>query len=242
MESKVSRSLMAPLPVQTRSFLLVCALAGGLAVPLHPVASPISATIALLLGLIGLRVWRWSGLPDSIRAEAPRGPARFVQPASSLGLGLMVGLILLAVIRLAIEPSLPAAGARIAAAGALPLWRRAAIIYVAAVGEEILFRLLLLSLIAGLAVRLLRPAEGAANRGIVAAAILLSALAFAAVHLPAWSAVGTLTVGLALIVLALNGLGGLVFGYLFVKRGIAAAVWAHAGADCAIQLIGPLTR
>ncbi len=234
--------MTAPLPVQTRSFLLVCALAGGLAVPLHAVASPVSATVALLLGLVGLRVWRWSGLPNSIRAETPRGSARFVQPALSLGLGLMVGLVLLAVIRLAIEPGLPAAGARIAAAGALPLWRRAAIIYVAAVGEEILFRLLLLSLLAGLAVRLLRPADGAANRGIVWGATFLSALAFAAVHLPAWSAAGTLTTSLALMVLALNGLGGLVFGYVFVKRGIVAAMWAHAGADCAIQLIGPLTR
>jgi hypothetical protein len=234
--------MTAPLPVQTRSFLLVCALAGGLAVPVHAVASPVSATIAGLLGLLGLRVWRWSGLPDSIRAEAPGGFARFVQPALWLGLGLMVGLVLLAVIRLVIEPGLPAAGARIAAAGALPLWRRAAIIYVAAVGEEILFRLLLLSFIAGVGVRLLRPADGAANPGIVWGATLLSALAFAAVHLPAWSAAGTLTAGLALMVLTLNGLGGLVFGYLFVKRGIVAAMWAHAGADCAIQLIGPLTR
>lgn len=234
--------MMEPLPVHTRAFLLVCALAGGLAVPLHPLASPVSTAVGGLLGLLGLRVWRWSGLPDSIGAEAPRGLARLVQPALSMGCGLLVGLVLLGVIRLAIEPSFPAAGARIAAAGALPLWRRLAIIYVAAVGEELVFRLVLLSLIAGAAARLLRPRDGAANRGIVWGATFLSALAFASVHLPAWSAVGTLTTALALIVLALNGLGGLVFGYLFVRRGIAAAMWAHAGADCAIQLIGPLTR
>jgi hypothetical protein len=42
-------------------------------------------------------------------------------------------------------------------------------------------------------------------------------------------------------VLMLNSLGGLVFGTVFMKRGIVAAMWAHAGADCAIQLIGPLT-
>lgn len=234
--------MMEPLPVHTRAFLLVCALAGGLAVPLHPLASPVSTAVGGLLGLLGLLVWRWSGLPDSIGAETPRGLARLVKPALSMGCGLLVGLVLLGVIRLAVEPSLPAAGARIAAAGALPLWRRLAIIYVAAVGEELVFRLVLLSLIAGAAVRLLRPRDGATNPGIVWGATLLSALAFASVHLPAWSAVGTLTAALALIVVALNGLGGLVFGYLFVRRGIAAAMWAHAGADCAIQLIGPLTR
>jgi hypothetical protein len=33
-----------------------------------------------------------------------------------------------------------------------------------------------------------------------------------------------------------------VSGYLFVTRGIIAAIWAHAGADIATQLVGPLTR
>jgi hypothetical protein len=159
----------------------------------------------------------------------------------SMGLGLLVGLGALAVIRLVIEPAIPAAGARIAAAAALPLWRRVAIIYVAAVGEELVFRLILLSLIAGIVVRLVRRAEQGPGRRIIWVANGLSALAFAAVHLPAWSAMGPLSLGLALMVLTLNGLGGLVFGYVFVKHGIAAAMWAHAGADCAVQLIGPLT-
>jgi len=149
--------------------------------------------------------------------------------------------LLLGAIRLVIEPAVPAAGARIAAAAALPLWRRVVIIYVAAIGEELVFRLLLLSLVVGLAVRLVRRANGMPNRRIVWVANGLSAFAFAAVHLPAWSAMGPLSVGLALTVLTLNGVGGVVFGYVFVKHGILAAIWAHAGADCAIQLIGPLT-
>jgi hypothetical protein len=51
-----------------------------------------------------------------------------------------------------------------------------------------------------------------------------------------------LSLGLALIVLTLNGPGSAVFGYVFVTRGIVAAMWADAGADVATQLIGPLTR
>lgn len=99
----------------------------------------------------------------------------------------------------------------------------------------------LLSLIAGLAMRLPRIALSVPNRRAVWLAIGLSAFAFAAVHLPAWSAIGHVGLGLSLMVLTLNGLGGLVFGYVFVTRGIVAAMWAHAGADCAVQLIGPLT-
>lgn len=48
--------------------------------------------------------------------------------------------------------------------------------------------------------------------------------------------------GLAAAVLLLNGVAGIVLGYVFATRGILAAVLTHAGADTAIQLIGPLTR
>ena len=222
-------------------FVAACAIAGALAVPVDAIATPISTVVAGLVAVLGLRLWRWSGLPGSLKTEAPAGFERVVRRAAWLGLGLLVGLLLLGVIRLAIEPAIPAAGARIAAAAALPIWRRVVIIYVAAVGEELVFRLLLLSLVTGAAMRLLRRAAGVPSGGVTWSGIGLSALAFAAVHLPAWSTVGALSPGLALIVMALNGLGGVVFGYVFVTRGIVAAMWTHAGADCAIQLIGPLT-
>jgi membrane protease YdiL (CAAX protease family) len=200
------------------------------------------AVVAGLLGLAGLRVWRWSRLSSLGVWDRSDARERFVRPAAWLGLGLVVGLLLLGVLRLLIEPAIPAAGARLAAAAAVPLWRRLIVIYVAAVSEEVLCRLLLLSFIASLVTRLLRRADRVPNRNTTWIAIALSALAFAAVHLPAWYAVGPLSVGLAVIVLALNGAGGAVFGYLFVTRGIIAAIWAHAGADIATQLVGPLTR
>ena len=233
--------MTGPRLVPTRVLVAACAIAGALAVPLDAVATPVSTLIAGLVGFFGLRLWRWSGLPSSLKTEASVGFERVVRPAASLGLGLIVGLLLLGVIRLVIEPTVPAAGARIAAAATLPIWRRVLIIYVAAVGEEVVFRLFLLSLVTGLTMRLLRRAARVPSGGVVWAAIGLSALAFAAVHLPAWSAVGPVSPGLALMVITLNGVGGVVFGYVFVTRGIVAAMWAHAGADCAIQLIGPLT-
>jgi len=138
-------SAVAVLPVPTWAFVGACAIAGALAVPVDAVASPVYTLVAGLVGFLGLRLWRWSGLPGLLKAEAPNRFERVVRPAASLGLGLLVGLLLLGVIRLAIEPTVPGAGARIAAAAALPIWRRVVIIYVAAVGEELVFRLLLLS-------------------------------------------------------------------------------------------------
>jgi membrane protease YdiL (CAAX protease family) len=214
--------------------------AGALAVPPHVIATPLSAAGFGLLAVVGLLAWRWSRLPELVRPATQGGKTRFVRPVFWMALGLAVGLFFLAVMRLVIEPVVPAIGARIAAAGTLPVWRRVAIIYVAAVGEELIFRLFLLSAIAGVTARLLRRADPVSTAPVVWTAIALSALLFAAAHLPAWSAVSS-GVAVPLTVMTLNAIGGVVLGSAFVNRGIVAAIWIHAGADCAIQLIGPLT-
>jgi hypothetical protein len=66
-------------------------------------------------------------------------------------------------------------------------------------------------------------------------------VAFAGVHLLSWEGLGS-NPGLAVCVFILNLIVGLVLGYVFVTRGIAAAMWTHAGGDCAIQLLGPMSR
>jgi membrane protease YdiL (CAAX protease family) len=234
-------TVIAALSARRWAFLAVCATAGVLAVPLHAVASPVSAIAAALVGLMGLLVWRWSRLPASKTTEPARAVERLAQLALAMGAGLVVGLLLLAVLRLAIQPAVPEVGARLAAAGAIPIWRRVSVVYVAAVGEELVFRLLLLSFIAGLGARLSRRVDTVPNGNMIWVAISVSAIAFAAAHIPAWVTAVPLSLGLVLAIFSLNALGGIAFGWVFVRRGIVAAMWAHAGADCAMQLIGPLT-
>lgn len=213
-------------------FLLVCAVAGALAVPPDWTVTPAAAAVALLVAMAGLRVWGWSALARAARAGSP---------ILWIAVGLAMGVVLLAVIRLAIEPALPQMGRRIAAAGALPVWRRIIIIYVAAVTEELLFRLLMFSAVAGLLARLLRRPGNMPRSEELWIANGVSALAFALVHLPAWDRSIPVTAGVVVSVVALNAAGGLLLGYVFATRGIAMAMWAHAGGDIAIQLLGPLT-
>lgn len=233
--------LTATTPSGRAALVAAAVVAGGLAVPLHLVDTPLSAAGFGLFALLGLLVWRWSGLPSLVRPAAPGGMTRFVRPAVWLAIGLAVGLVILAAMRLVIEPAVPAIASRLAAAGALPVWRRVAIIYVAAVGEELIFRLFLLSAVAGVAARLLRGPRKVPAPAVIWTAIGLSALLFAAAHLSAWSGAASSSMALPLLVMTLNAVGGVVLGYAFVNRGIVAAIWIHAGADCAIQLIGPLT-
>ena len=230
--------ITAATPSGRAALVAASAVAGGLAVPLDVVATPLSAAGVGLFAVLGLFVWRWSCLPRPRTADQS-GLTRLVRAAIWMAVGLGVGLVMLAVIRLVIEPVVPGIAKRMAAAGALPVWRRAAIIYVAAVGEELIFRLFLLSAVAGVAARLLRLPRHMPTSSVIWMANGLSALLFAGVHLPSWG--GPLSFGLALAVMTLNAVGGVVLGYMFVNRGIVAAIWTHAGADCAIQLIGPLT-
>jgi hypothetical protein len=137
-EGQVS-AVAAPHPVSTQAFVAACAIAGALAVPMDAVASPVSTLVVGLVGFLGLRLWNWSRLLGSLKTGANDRYERVVWSVTSLGLGLLVGLLLLGAIRLAIEPAVPAAGARIAAAASLPIWRRLVIVYVAAVGEELVF-------------------------------------------------------------------------------------------------------
>lgn len=233
---------MTPLSAgRSWGFVAACALAGGLAVPFHLAVTPTAAALAGTLALLSLRVWCWSHLPELRRQERGTVLWRAVLAARWAALGLVIGLVFLGVIRAAIEPVLPAIGARIAAAGRLPLWRRGLIIYVAAVGEELVFRVFLLSALAGLIARVSRLQGQVPNPATLRAANALSASAFALAHLPSWVGIAPADPRLMAWVVAFNGAAGLVMGRVFIARGILAAVWIHAAADSAIQLLGPLS-
>jgi membrane protease YdiL (CAAX protease family) len=221
------------------ALVVACGLAGALAVPLHPVNTLLSAALFAALGFAGARLWRTSGL-ESPAPEHPDVGSALRGWMTAFAVGVLLGLVLLAAIRLVIQPMMPSIGTRMAVAGSLPVWKRVVIVYVAAVGEEAVFRLFLMSLVSAVAVRASKRMPRLATPGIFWFANGLSAIAFAAVHLPSWAVVTHLDFWLAGAVLALNMVGGLVFGYVFGTRGIVPAMWTHAGADCVVQFLGPL--
>src|SRR5438034_3907556 len=102
-------------------------------------------------------------------------------------LGVAFGLATLAFIRLVLEPVIPEAGARLAAAGQRSILQRLGIVYTAAFGEELLFRLLLMSAIAGVIARAHGGAGRVPGRIAIAASNIAASLAFGLAHLPAWS-------------------------------------------------------
>lgn len=64
--------------------------------------------------------------------------------------------------------------------------------------------------------------------GIMWAAVLVSAVVFGLGHLPAAAATFTLTPGVVAYIIVGNSVGGIVFGWLFWRRSLEAAMLAHA--------------
>ena len=94
--------------------------------------------------------------------------------------------------------------------------------------EELLMRWGVMTLLLWLGWRLGQRGQGVPGRGLVALAVVLSALLFALGHLPAaQSLAGDLTPEVVAFVLVGNAAFGLVAGWLFARYGLEAAILAH---------------
>jgi membrane protease YdiL (CAAX protease family) len=95
--------------------------------------------------------------------------------------------------------------------------------------EELLLRWGLMTALVWLTWRFLQHRRGAPRAGYVWLAIVVSALLFGAGHLPAASAlIGKLDGGIVAFVVGANAVFGMLFGYLFWRFGLEAAMIAHA--------------
>lgn len=95
--------------------------------------------------------------------------------------------------------------------------------------EELMLRLFLMSLTAWLIWKLFCKNRDTAPTGVIIAANVISAMLFAAGHLPATQVLfGELTALLLLRCFLLNGGCGILFGYLYRKQGIHHAMLCHA--------------
>lgn len=102
--------------------------------------------------------------------------------------------------------------------------------------EEVQLRLFLMTLVAWLLARL----GGSRADWVFWVAIVLAALLFGAGHLPAASKIWPLDAVVVSRTLLLNGVGGLVFGWLYWRQGFESAVLGHFCADLVLHVATPL--
>jgi hypothetical protein len=164
--------------------------------------------------------------------QAPRRIIRSFPLALALGVaaGVVVWLSLLLAGRLIPEPETEVA---------LPsLWKSLLGSLGAGIREELWLRLGFMTVLVWIGAKLTgRSPPGAA---VVWAGNLTAALIFGAMHLPQTALVmNGLSVAMVTLVLVLNGIGGVLFGWLYWRRNLFAAMVAHATMDVVFKAILP---
>ncbi|OGI11383.1 MAG: abortive infection protein [Candidatus Margulisbacteria bacterium GWF2_35_9] len=122
----------------------------------------------------------------------------------------------------------------------IPVWQGFLASFYGGIGEEILLRLFFMSLIVFIISKLIKPTKTITdNNYIMWISIIITSVIFGLGHLPATAAIIAITPIVILRAVLLNGVGGMIFGWLYWKRGLEAAIIAHFSADIILHVITP---
>jgi len=156
----------------------------------------------------------------------------------SVGLGIIAGILILG-----LQYLFSLAGITINAPASQinpPAWQGLLASFYGGINEEILLRLFLMSLLVWIFFKIKKDSEGKPKKAGFWLAIILAAVIFGAGHLPAVSAITDLTPGIVTYIIVLNSVGGIIFGWLYWKKGLESAMIAHFSADIILHVIPPL--
>ncbi len=120
-----------------------------------------------------------------------------------------------------------------------PPWQGFLAAFYGGIAEEVSMRLFLMTLLAWLLREIKKALKRPPSDAEVWAAILLSALLFGLGHLPMTSVLTTLTPLVIARAVLLNGVYGVVMGWLYWKWGLESAMVAHFSGDLVLHVIIP---
>jgi membrane protease YdiL (CAAX protease family) len=121
-----------------------------------------------------------------------------------------------------------------------PAWQGFLSSFYGGINEEILLRLFLMTLIVWIIFKIKKTEEGKPTNAGMWLAIILAAVIFGIGHLPTAMAITTPTPLLIIKVIILNAVGGIIFGWLYWKKGLESAMISHFSADIVLHVIVPL--
>jgi membrane protease YdiL (CAAX protease family) len=200
--------------------------------------------LLLLAGGVALGVWLAPkvGLV-SLTAEravtgAPIWPQLRSQAPFAVGAGLLLAPITV-LLDLAFQPHLGAAWAQAVTNAEEPetVGTLISALLYGGITEELMVRWGFLPLVAWAGWRLFQRGRSVPGAAVMWSAIVFSALLFGLGHLPVVSVLVPLTPVIVLRTVVLNAVGGLLFGWLFWRRSLEAAMLAHASANLGTSLL-----
>ena len=118
-----------------------------------------------------------------------------------------------------------------------PIWQKLLAAFYGGITEEILMRLFLMTLLIWIGMKITKKSKPT-QIGIIIS-IVLVAMIFGLGHLPITASLTKITPLIVIRAVILNGIGGVVFGWLYWKKGLEAAIIAHFSADIFLLTILP---
>lgn len=120
-----------------------------------------------------------------------------------------------------------------------PVWQGFLASFYGGINEEIVLRLFLMTLIAWIIFKIKKTEEGKPTNTGMWLAIVLAAIIFGAGHLPTVMGMTLLTPLVIVRTIVLNAVGGVIFGWLYWKKGLESAMISHFSADIVLHVIIP---
>jgi len=205
-----------------------------------------SAILFAIMIFAGMFFARRGGLGTPILDSATRGEpvadkVRAILPLSII-LGVIGTLIILGLEIFFFQPAMlkelgDAANALNLQTSQPAAWKGLLASFYGGIAEEIQLRLLVMSFFVWLGRFISKTIEGKPAAAVVWIANILAAVLFGLGHLPITALLVPLTPLVIARAVVLNGLLGIVFGWLYWKRGLEAAMISHFSADIVLHVL-----
>lgn len=212
-------------------------------IAIQTVQTAILFAIIIFLGLLlAKRVGLGTPILDSMtRGESVADRLRAILPVSII-LGVLATLVMLGFEFLYFQPAmLNELGDQAAAlnlqTGQPAAWKGLLASFYGGIAEEIQLRLFVMTLLAWLGSFINKTNEGKPTNAIFWIANILAAVLFGLGHLPTVAMLLPVTPLVLARTIVLNGIGGVVFGWLYWKRGLESAIVAHFSADIILHVL-----
>jgi hypothetical protein len=163
-----------------------------------------------------------------------KGPGSIIAPSVCWGVLAGVLIVLLSIPFNKLMPELDILE------GTVSAWNAFLASFYGGIAEEVLLRLFLVSLFVWITYKIKKTKDGGPTNFGVWLSIVAAAIIFGLGHLPATAQITPLTIMVVIRAVLLNGTGGVIFGWLYWKKGLESAMMAHFSADIVLHIIAPL--
>jgi membrane protease YdiL (CAAX protease family) len=120
------------------------------------------------------------------------------------------------------------------------VWKAFLASFYGGIAEEILLRLFLVSFFVWISFKIKKTKDGHPTDFGIWVSIIVASVIFGLGHLPATAQITSLTGVVVIRAIVLNGIGGIIFGWLYWKKGLESAMVAHFSTDIVLHIITPL--